>query len=264
MANFFNYRNVNFSIEDEKYYANKINLSAKSSVSAVILNDGTLLNYAPEGAVVGSLDIDFYLTGSIPSYLNITGTNESAISGKFANISITGLYAKSISFSVKPFNPILISANFDWYGNVDVANFEENTQADKNNVSVPNYIANSYKSYLNKQDIEGVNHIVEFSYEASCDRPAFFYVDEKIPFRVGKLNKNVSVSLSSDTLGELIDIDGKTAIGQVVIKDFYGTNLNTFNISGVLTTQNYQVNEGQYMLASAQLTQTVVENKTLI
>ena len=44
--------------------------------------------------------------------------------------------------------------------------------------------------------------------------------------------------------------------------------LNSGNIqnkvSGVLTNQNYEISEGQYLLASAKITQTIPETKTLI
>ena len=251
-------------MQNEVYYASKISISAQASTSAVILNDGNLLNYAPQGAVVGSLSADFYLTGALPSYLNITGTSENAITARFANVQITGLYPKSISFSVEPFQPILISAGFDWYGNVNVQDFKENDQDAKNLINIPDYIANGYKSYLNKQDLDGVDNVVTLSYDSSCDRPSFFYVDDKIPFRVGKLNKNVSVNLSSNSLGNLIDIDGKNAVCEIVLKDVYGTELNRFNISGVLNNQSYETADGGYLLASAKIEQVVTENKTLI
>jgi hypothetical protein len=35
-------------------------------------------------------------------------------------------------------------------------------------------------------------------------------------------------------------------------------------VSGVLTNQNYEISEGQYLLASAKITQTIPETKTLI
>lgn len=264
MASFLNYRNTSFSLQNETYYASKISISAQATTPAVVLNDGTLLNYAPDGAVVGSLSADFYLTGAIPEYLNITGTSEVPVSGRFASVLISGLYPKSLSFSVEPFKPVLMSVDFDWYGNVSVQSFLENNQGQKDAIPVPDYFANGFKSYINKQSLSGVEHITNFSYQSSCDRPAFYNVDEKIPFRVAKLNKNVNVELSSNDLGNLIEITGKTAVCQLVLKDTYGTNLNTFNISGVLNNQSYESSEGGFLLASAKIEQLVTEKKTLI
>jgi hypothetical protein len=276
MANFLNYRNVDFKLNGQNFYATQVSLSAQASVEPVVLNDGTLLNYAPQGAVVGSLGCEFYLTGSLPSFLNITGTDETAITASFAGVSITGVYPKSISFSVEPFQPIVLSAEFDWYGNVKIEEFKEQSVAARNLKEVPNYIASAFKSYLKTDTIfesfssgptgpvDNVGNITSFSYNASSDRPAFYKIDEVVPFRVAKLNKTCEVSLSSNSLGKLISIDGKNANTTIFIKDFYGDSLTSFAISGVLTNQSYEVSEGQYLLASASIQQTVTETKTLV
>jgi len=276
MANFLNYRNVDFKLNGQNFYATQVSLSAQASVEPVVLNDGTLLNYAPQGAVVGSLGCEFYLTGSLPSFLNITGTDETAITASFAGVSITGVYPKSISFSVEPFQPIVLSAEFDWYGNVKIEEFKEQSVAARNLKEAPNYIASAFKSYLKTDTIfesfssgptgpvDNVGNITSFSYNASSDRPAFYKIDEVVPFRVAKLNKTCEVSLSSNSLGKLISIDGKNANTTIFIKDFYGDSLTSFAISGVLTNQSYEVSEGQYLLASASIQQTVTETKTLV
>lgn len=264
MAKFLNYRNIEFNISGFNYYATKVSFSAKASVDAVILDNGQLLNYAPQGSVVGNLSVDFYLTGSLPNFFQITGIDESPINVRFATVAITGTYPKSIAFSVEPFQPILISADFDCYGNINVEDFKENTQADRDNYQISNYLANGYKSYLDNTDLDGVDSILSFDYNAGCDRPAFYKVDSKIPFRVAKLNKSANISLKSNKLGKLLDIYGKSVTSTITLKDLYGTTLNIFNISGILESQNYEVSEGQYLLSSAQITQTVVERKTLI
>ena len=259
MSNFLSYQNIDFRFGDQNYYASNVSLSAQASVDAVLLNDGSLLNYAPNGAVVGGLSVDFYLTGSLPSFLQITGTNESPI-----DVSFAGVYSKSLSFSVEPFQPIIISAEFDWYGNVLLENFNEQSRSTLNNKLVPQYIANGYKSFITTNNIEGVGFIVSFDYNMSCDRPAYFNVDEVVPFRVAKLNKTSELSIKSNTLGKILSIDGKSAITNITLKDTYGTSLDVFNVSGVLTNQNYEISEGQYLLASAKITQTIPETKTLI
>jgi len=284
MAKFINYRNIDFKINSQNFYASQVGLSASASVDAVVLSDGSLLNYAPSSAVVGSLDCEFYLTGSLPSFLNITGTDEAAVNVRFANVNITGAYPKSISFSVEPFQPILISASFDWYGNVKVEDFSEQPVISRLRKEVPQYIANAYKSYLDKESIFGTSgnsgssgssggagqrldtlgDVVSFSYSSSCDRPSFFNVEEIVPFRVAKLNKQCEINLSSNNLGKLVSINGKNATSTIYLKDFYGTSLNSFQVSGVLSNQSYNVSNGQYLLAEASIQQTVTERKTLV
>jgi hypothetical protein len=281
MANFINYRNLDFKLNSQNFYATQISLSAQASVEPVLLSDGSLLNYAPQGALVGSLQCEFYLTGSLPSFLTVTNNDESAITAKFAGVDITGVYPKSISFNVEPFQPVLISTEFDWYGNVKVEDFIEQSVTDRQNKSSPNYIASAYKSYLDTADIfnfagsagsdgaagylgDSIGNIVSFSYNSTCDRPAFYNVDEILPFRVGKLNKANRVELKSNYLGKLISINGKTAATTIYLKDFYGTSLQSFSISGFVGSQNYEVSEGQYLLNSATIDQTIPRIKTLV
>jgi len=264
MASYISYQNLDFRIENETFYSTKISLSAQASVAPVLLSDGSLLNYAPEGAVVGSLNGNFYLTGALPSYFDITGSYEAPITVKFANVNITGVYPKSISFSVEPFQPVMVDFSCDWYGNVSVEDFSEESVSTKSSKQIPQYIANAYRSSLTTNNLDGVGYINNFTYNASCDRPAFFKINEKFPFRIAKVNKASSISLKSNKLGSLLDINGKTVSTVVTLKDLYGTSLQTFNVSGVMTSQNYEISERTYMLTSADISQTVPTIKTLV
>lgn len=264
MAKYINYVNLDFQLQNNNFYAEKISLSISASTSPILLSDGSLLRYAPEGAVVGSLSTDFYLTGSLPSYLNISNINEDPITGSFADVNIDKIYPKSISFTVEPFQPILISADFDWYGNIKIQDVKEQSDVNRKNKQIPQYIANGYKSYLDTNDLGGVNCIDNFSYSAKCDRPSFFHINEKDPFRIGILNRETTLSLSSNTLGEMIDIQGKNVSTNIYIKDFYGTSLQLFGITGVLNRQSYEVSNGRYMITSAEIMQTISEIKTLV
>lgn len=264
MSNFINYQGIDFSINNQNFYATQVAISAQASLSPVLLNDGTLLSYAPENAVIGNLACEFYLTGSIPSFLNITGTSEASIAASFAGVSIATLYPKSLSFSVEPFKPILISAEFDWYGPIHVEDFTNQSASAQSAKTAPTYVANGYKSYLNTTNLDGVGHILSFSYSSTSDRPAYFKCGQTEPFRVCKLNKRAAIKLSSNDLGELLEIYGKNVSTTVYLKDLYGESLSSFSVSGVLTSQNYEIQAGQYLLSSADISQQVDEEKTII
>lgn len=270
MAKFLNYKDIDFSIESTTFYASNISLSAQASVDPVILSDGTLLNYAPEGAVVGNLSCDFYLRGPMPSFLDVTSTSESSLSVVFAGVTLEKVFLKSLSFSVEPFQPILISADFDWYGNVLFQDFQEQSAEERKAKAIPSYIAHAHKSYLDKESFftddsaDFIDNVISFSYAASCDRPAYLKVDQTIPFRVSKLNKTISLDLSAQTLGKMVSIDGKKISTNIYLKDFSGQSLTTFNINGVMTSQNYNISEGNYMLSEASIEQTVTEEKVLV
>ena len=264
MAKFINYQNLDFKLNSQNFYANKISLSINASVDPVLVSDGTLLDYAPQGSLVGSLSADFYLTGSLPNFLDITGTNSDKITGLFGGVQIDNLYAKSLSFSVEPFQPTILSVEFDWYGRLSIQNIKEQTVSERNNKVSPQYIANAYRSSMTNTGLDGVESIVNFSYNSSCDRPAFFKVDEIVPFRVAKLNKKAEISLSSNNLGDSIDIDGKIVTTTLTLKDLYNTTLQTFYVSGVMNNQKYDISEGGYLLTSANIFQQITEAKSLI
>ena len=264
MAKFINYQNLDFKLNSQNFYANKISLSINASVDPVLVSDGSLLDYAPQGSLVGSLSADFYLTGALPNFLDITGTNSAQITGLFGGVQIDNLYAKSLSFSVEPFQPTILSVEFDWYGRLLIQNITEQKVSERQSKEVPQYIANAYRSSMTNTDLDGVESIVNFSYNSSCDRPAFFKIDEVVPFRVAKLNKKAEISLSSNSLGDSIDIDGKMVTTTLTLKDLYNTTLQTFYVSGVMNNQKYEISEGNYLLTSANIYQQVTEAKTLI
>ncbi len=250
MSRFLNYRDIDFTLNEDLFYANTISISADASVSPIILSDGSLVDYAPDGALVGSLSCDFYLTGSLPDYLNVTGVDESAVTGQFASVKIENMYLKGLSFSLEPMNLIVLSADFDWYGDIDVSLITSQAIAKRNNKQAPRYIAHAHKTEIKRTNVfyaEGERNpnlglINNLSYSSSCDRPAFFRVGEKAPFRVGKLNKVVNVDLQSSDLGDLMDINGKKVSTSIDIKDFYSTddgsssssiNLDSLQVSGL-------------------------------
>lgn len=265
MSKFISYQNIDFRLDNAFYYANQVSLSMQASLDPVLLSDGSLLNYAPQGALVGNLSCEFYLTGAIPEFLNLTGSHTSAITASFAGVSIPEVYAKSLSFTVEPFKPILMSAEFDWYGSVNVTLFNPNSQTLKNSIQIPNYIANAYKSYLTFDNLGGgFRNTTAINYTASADRPAYYKVNNVVPFRVAKLNKKVELSLSSDNLGSNINYLGRNASTIIYLKDTYGTLLNSFPVSGILTNQKYDVSNGQYLMSSANIMQQVDDIKTLV
>jgi hypothetical protein len=264
MAKFINYQNLDFKLNSQNFYASKVSLSINASVDPVLVSDGTLLDYAPQGSLVGSLSADFYLTGFLPSFLDITGIDSSKVTGLFGGVQINNMYAKSLSFSVEPFQPVVLSVGFDWYGKILIQNVKEQQISERYDKDVPQYIANAYRSSMTNTDLDGVGSLVNFSYNSSCDRPAFFKVDEIIPFRVAKLNKKAEISLSSNTLGDSIDIDGKMVTTTLTLKDMYNTSLQTFYVSGVMNNQKYEISEGGYLLTSASIFQQITETKFLI
>ena len=131
MAKFFNYRDIDLKINDQVFYASQVSVGANASVEPVVLSDGTLFNYAPTSAIVGNLSCDFYLTSSLPTFLDPVNIGESAVKISFAGAEIKQAFCTSLSFSVEPFQPVVISAEFDWHGDFKVDTFEEQSNTNR-------------------------------------------------------------------------------------------------------------------------------------
>lgn len=263
MANFIKYENLDFSLNNSTFWADKLSISANAEVQPSVLADGTLNYYAPQGAVVGSLSSEFYLTGSFPPFLNITGYDESAVTGSFGGVAINSMYLKSIDFSFDPFSPILIKADFDWYGQISIYNLAEQSRAARSAKTAPTYVSHAFKSYVDPGTLDA-GTMVSASYSAECKRMPFFYVDSKTPFRVAKTEKNARLEISSNKLSYLVDIYGGSAAANIYIKDFYGTALGSFGVSGIIDSQSYSVSNGNKLMSKISIFQQMTRGKTLI
>lgn len=263
MANFIKYENLDFSLNSQTFWADKLSISAEAQVEPAALSDGTLNYYAPQGAVIGSLSSEFYLTGSLPSFLNVTGYDESAVTGSFGGVSINSMYLKSIDFSFDPFSPILVKADFDWFGQISIYNISEQNKASRNAKIAPTYISHAYKSYVDPGTLDA-GTMVAASYSAQCKRIPFFHVDSKVPFRVAKAEKSARLDITSNKLSYLVDINGYSAATNIYIKDFYGTQLGSFGVSGIIDSQSYSVSNGNKLMSKISIYQQVTRAKTLI
>ena len=60
MSKFIKYENLDFRINNDIFYSTSVEISLQSSIEPVLLSDGSLLRYAPQGTVVGSLNTEFF------------------------------------------------------------------------------------------------------------------------------------------------------------------------------------------------------------
>ena len=150
MSKFIKYENLDFRINNDVFYSTSVEISLQSSIEPVLLSDGSLLRYAPQGTVVGSLNTEFFLTGAFPDYLSPTTVSESPVNAVFAGVQIQNCYLKSISFQASQFSPISINAEFEWYGQINAEDSTNNLQAFRTNIrnSALNNISHSNRSYI--------------------------------------------------------------------------------------------------------------------
>jgi len=248
MSKFIKYENLDFRINNSVFYSNSVSISLQSNIAPVLLSDGSLLRYAPENTVVGSLSSEFFLTGNIPSYIFPNSDSESPINCSFGGIAIENCYLKNMSFSVADYKPIVMKVDFDWFGRINSTNstLRLNSISSNSSRNVPlTGLAHSNFSY--------------FSYSEQCDRLPFFEIGETIPFRVAKTNKikNVSVEGNIVTKSNLTQIDGTNTYSELYIKDYENNLLNILNVSGKLENRSINIQSEGILQSNLSITQRI-------
>ena len=242
MSKFIKYENLDFRINNDIFYSTSVEISLQSSIEPVLLSDGSLLRYAPQGTVVGSLNTEFFLTGAFPDYLSPTTVSESPVNAIFAGVQIQNCYLKSISFQASQFSPISINAEFEWYGQINAEDSTNDLKAFRTNVrnSALNNISHSNRTYISDiTNVFGFSEIFSFQYSEQCNRAPFFKNDAIIPFRVAKTNKTKNVTVDGNFFKQVnvCDIEGKDSVCELFLKDYNNNTLNTFYVTGKIESR---------------------------
>lgn len=261
MSKFIKYENLDFKINSDVFYSTSVKISLQSNIQPVLLADGSLLRYAPQETVIGSLSTEFYLTGSLPSYLDVLDSSESYAICSFAGISVNKCFIKSLSFTASQFSPILLTADFDWYGTINSANSTEALKPSYfNRNPTLSGISHSNNSYISDlSNVFGFNEIFSYSYTESCDRLPFFKNGEIAPFRVSKTNrsKNVSVEGNYFKQSNIAEIEGKDSVCDIYLKDYANNLLNTFSVSGKIDSRSLNIETNGILQSSMSINQRV-------
>lgn len=268
MTKFIKYENLDFRINSSAFFSTSVKISLQSNIQPILIADGSLLRYAPQETVIGSLSTDFYLTGSLPNFLNVIGSSESSVDCNFGGITINDCYIKSLSFTASQFSPILLSANFDWYGKINTANSTNNISnkliggpsGPSGPVEYLSQISHSNNSYiLDSTNVFGFSEIFSYSYEESCDRLPFFANDQITPFRVAKINRAKSVSVDGNYFrkSNVSDIEGTNTLCNLYLKDYQNNLLNIFEISGKIDSRSLNIDVNGILQSTLSISQRV-------
>lgn len=259
MSKFIKYENLDFRINNDIFYSTSVQISLRTSIEPVLLSDGSLLRYAPQGAVIGSLTTEFFLTGSYPDYLIPTSISEDSINAVFAGVQIQNCYLKNISFRASQFSPISLTAEFDWFGKLNTVDSTNNFKPfyfDRN--SSLNNVSHSNRSYISDlTNVFGFSEIFGFQYSEQCERIPFFKNGETVPFRVAKSNKNKNVSVDGNFFKQnnVSDVEGKISNCDLYIKDYNNNLLNVFNISGRIESRGINASNNGILQSNLAITQ---------
>lgn len=242
-----------------------------------------IFNYSAQGAVEGSLSVNFYVnTGNLPSFFNITGLSnpslyppidEEKITGFLGNFRFSDAYLTQFKFSISPNSISQASASFKVFGEL----VHDDSIVDSyyaSDLYVQQSIPHGMHSEIIGSSSLDMDHPISFSYSIDVGRNARYSTPTGssldnvglVPDRVSKSTTKISMTMDGENLDPNILSDGfngKRANLKAILKDLSYVDfednsnglLHTFNCSGIIVSQNLSVNSAGYLNGSISVNQ---------
>lgn len=284
MANFLTFEENQVLINDNLFPANSISLQLNANTVPVKDIYGNLLYYSPTGPIQGTVGLNFFLTGAIPSYLRLENQDETPVKIAFNRLLIPDCYLTNLSFSVKPFEPIPVRAEFVFYHGVKALSTSplilnnQSTNIPANGIAYANNLftsglntLNGVSSYILTENrssyVENANDFVvtDFDYQFSVERVPILRVGDVFPLRVAMKEANGEFSITTNNIDGYLDIHGNTAEFSAVLRDNTNLNVNdTVNLTGIIIDQNYEISDDNYGLSKIKMTQAINRKRSIV
>lgn len=278
MANFLTFEENQVLINDYLFPANSVSLQMNANTVPVKDIYGNLLYYSPTGPIQGTIGLNFFLTGALPSYFRLENQDETPIKIAFNNIVIPDCYLTNLSFSVKPFEPIPVRADLIFYHGIRALNTdplilnEPRPKFPANNIAYSNSLFNSSlntlmgtASYILTNDRSSFSEnsadfiVTDFDYQFSVERVPVLRVGDTFPLRVAMKEANAEFTITSNNLDGYLDIHGNTAIFSAVLRDTTQLNVydDSISLTGIIVDQSYEISEDNYGLSKIKMIQAL-------
>lgn len=265
---FIKYEDCVVNLNDKVVFANTAQLSASARTEASRNVMGELIRYSPTAPIEGSLSLSFYLTKNFQNHhqefniLDIINSPEhldsfsSGMTGSIAGVSFSNAYLNNLSFSVEPFSPVLINANFSIYG--ALAASSNQTEGFSQLARQEGQPANGVNSFYTAATELGIDHPISFSYQATINRMINLEIGESIPTRVCKGESNAQVTINSEGFGNSLQIQGNEAALTAQLYPLYSSDpVGSFYCSGQLVSQNLSVSSNDFLKGSLTIEQSL-------
>ncbi|MAH47583.1 hypothetical protein CMI37_17310 [Candidatus Pacearchaeota archaeon] len=247
---FLRYEDVLLQVNGESMLATSASVGVGADTVPVRLIDGSLHRYAPQGGIRGQLSFQHYLTGALPSFLNVTGVTEDTVAGSLGGITFSNAYLTSSSFSVSPYSPVLVNSTFDIYGPLGgsiTSNYDAELKRSE--------YSHGIRSFVNGLGGQ-INTTLSFNYSVKADRTPVYLIGDTLPDRVAKQEVEIHMALRGNSIGSQLETAGNEANLVCNIFDINGTApLQKFNCSGQITNQTLEVSAQGYLNGNISVTQ---------
>jgi hypothetical protein len=284
MAKFLTYDINQVIINNNLFPANSISFQLGANTVPVKDIYGNLLYYSPTSPVQGSVSISFFLTGAIPSYLRLENQNEIGNNIAFNQLAIPDCHLTNLSFSVRPFEPIPVKADFIFYHGIRAFNTNSfifnSLNAAKTTPGVLSLdqsfnsglnILNGMSSYIITDDRSTYVQnpadfvVTDFDYQFSVERVPILRVGEYFPLRVAMKEINAEFNITASNLDGVLDVRGNSAVFSAVLKDNTDANVSdTINVTGIIMNQSYEISEDNFGFSKIKMTQALNKKRSTI
>ena len=244
---FLKYEDVVITLGNEKIFADTAGINVDASVAESKNIYGEIERYAPTNGLRGELSFEYYMTGAIPSYLNMTGIPDTKTrNGAFGGLAFTDAYARSYSLGVQPYSPVKINSSIDFYSAL-TSNLSSSS-SDPTDLSYwKNQYAHGIRSYVLGAP-SNINNTLSVDYSVSAVRRPVYLAGEPSPPRVTKEAIEINMSLRGDNIGEFLLVSGRHAEITCHMLDMNtNTVLDKLKCSGQITRQELSVSPQSYL-----------------
>jgi len=278
MAKFLTFETTAVKLNDSIFPSNSATFGLQAATVPVFDINGNLIDYAPNGPIQGKFSTEFYLTGALPNYLKFDNQSDAPISVSFNNFNIPSAFLTDLSFSVEPYQPISVSASFDFYHGIislstdlnDTHNLfspADGTNKVKNKLATLNGLSSYIITYNRSTYKENPDDFIvsNFSYSFTVDRQPLLRVKQSIPSRVALKQVNGQFSITSNNIDGLLDIHGNDAIFNAVLADPQNpATYTSIGLTGIITDQNYVISDSNYGVGTVKMVQSITKKRNII
>lgn len=270
MAKFIKYEKALLEIEGHSICAEDAQLGVETSLVPVENITGSVLRYATQGPIRGTLSFSHYLTGALPDFLNPLTTVEwtgEPLEGSLGGIEFKSGYIKELSFTVQPFQPIQVRSSLDIYGELATPVSGKSDTSMRGTASTPRQIGHGARTYAAGTDI-GINEKLGFSYSVSCARNPVLPIGSGLPVRVTKEDVQIGIKVQGENLGDVLTNTGYEATLDIYVHDVYAaagaTAIGRFGCTGQAFSQNVTVGNNGTMMGEVSIAQKYLTGRRVV
>lgn len=261
-SKFIPFENALVQINGEQIFANSATLGVQADYETIEGITGNVIRFAANAPVRGTFRFSHYMTGSLQPFLNPMNELSEPLTGSFAGVTFGSGYIKSLSFSVSPFEPIIVNSEMDIYGELGSL---DNAGDQDFDIRERTGLGHGQFSFLGGSEL-GFSNTLSFSYSVTSDRNAITTIGNELPYRVTKENVQIAMSIEGEDLGNILKSTGNSAIIDVNLYDIHESSsaIDNFSCTGQVASQNISVSQGGFIRGNITVAQNYLTGKSII